>query len=257
MWIFYSTDAELAAGADKHTIAVYSVSEVGIITRDYKGEETVHYGLETLEADNTDGGTTLFVRDDLVPETVEKEVTQEEINFSGGPISLIPGKGQAFSGVTIPVPDGLSPENIPEGMTIAGIVGARAAGKNIKVAGGKYTNEAPNGRAVINHGLGVIPDLFFVNSVTDTGGVKYIRHMVGISKVLHASLGLPYNITTWCTYEAATGSIYITLASTDFTKEGSEYLLCNADEQDIAVGNSTYLMLQGYSYTWLAIGGLA
>lgn len=44
-------------------------NQVGIILRDYKGNETVHYGKERLEVDTTDGGTVGFVREDLVADS--------------------------------------------------------------------------------------------------------------------------------------------------------------------------------------------
>lgn len=62
------------------------------------------------------------------PDPVETEV---ELDFSNGAMEVVPLDGKVFSKVSIPVPEGLVPENIAEGETIAGIVGTHTGGAGI------------------------------------------------------------------------------------------------------------------------------
>lgn len=50
------------------------------------------------------------------------------LDFSGGDMTITPAAGQVLSGLTIPKPETLIPENIKEGVNIAGILGTLAAG---------------------------------------------------------------------------------------------------------------------------------
>lgn len=151
-----------------HKIAIYEgVAEpsdpgqqTGIILRDYKGDETIESGVEGILLDTTDGGTRLFVDADSVPESVETTV---ELDFSGGAVEVTPAAGQAFSHVAIPVPENLIPENIAEGVNIAGIIGALVAGGNAKIAMGTISSDIPysslaSGELIVEHNLGVVPD---------------------------------------------------------------------------------------------------
>lgn len=121
-----------------------------IVLRDRSGNPVEYPGVERIKLNTTDGGVQNFgaydpdtltpdklangvtvggVTGELsIPESVEKEVTQDELNFAGGAIALTPDSGKVFSGVSIPVPDNLEAGNIAEGVNIAGIVGTLAAG---------------------------------------------------------------------------------------------------------------------------------
>lgn len=131
-WAFILSADDSAA----HNVGIYQVIEdeepetpEGIILRDYKGEETTHYGMEMLEVDTTDGGTELYVRNDLIATPVETTVV---LDFSTGDMEVTPADGQVFSKVIIPVPENLKPENIPKDENIAGVVGTLAGGSNVK-----------------------------------------------------------------------------------------------------------------------------
>lgn len=62
------------------------------------------------------------------PESVETEVN---LDFSNGPMEVTPEAGTVFGKVNIPVPEGLVPENIVDGKTIAGIIGTYTGGSGI------------------------------------------------------------------------------------------------------------------------------
>lgn len=60
-----------------------------------------------------------------IPKAVETTV---DLDFSGGAMEVNPEAEELFSKVNIPIPANLTPENIAEGVDIAGIVGALATG---------------------------------------------------------------------------------------------------------------------------------
>lgn len=87
---------------------------------------------------------------------VETEEATVNLDFSDGAMEVLPTGEKTFSKVNIPVPDTLIPDNIAEGVNIAGIIGALAAGGggNVKIATGKII-----GGGTVSHNLGVIPDI--------------------------------------------------------------------------------------------------
>lgn len=88
-------------------------------------------------------------------------------DFSGGNIEVTPAEGTHFSKVTVEKPDNLLPENIAEGIDIAGIIGTLVAGGGSesyqykhKVA--KAASSAAGARFSIDFGF--TPDILFVQS---------------------------------------------------------------------------------------------
>ena len=62
-------------------------------------------------------------------DTSKPEETKEVLlDFSSGDMEVVPTTGKVFSKITIPQPENLLPENIAEGVNVAGIVGVLAAG---------------------------------------------------------------------------------------------------------------------------------
>lgn len=100
-----------------------------------------------------------------VPESVETTVN---LDFSSGDMEVTPAEGQAFEKVSIPTPANLIPENIMEGVDIAGIIGSLAAGGGgAKIASGTISSTSSSD-VQITHNLGVIPDLVLVIANTNT-----------------------------------------------------------------------------------------
>lgn len=137
--------------------------EDGVVLLDYKDESRTYTDVEMVRVPSTtEGEMVRYVREDLIPEVVEKTLEQDELDFSGGPIEVLPGLGQAFSKISIPVPDGLESGNIAEGVTVAGIPGShKGGGGGGKVAFGKIEADT-SAPLTIEHGLGIIPDLVLV-----------------------------------------------------------------------------------------------
>ena len=231
----------------------------GIILLDYKDEPTAYYGREVLEVPSTvEGESVNYVREDLVPEMVEKTV---ELDFSGGDMTVTPEAGQAFSKVNIPVPEGLAPENIPEGMTIAGIVGAMVAGGGAaKIACGTFTVTASN---TITHNLGVVPDfiILFPASSNYTVEANYNAPvMFGASAALKSAYpyfpGLAYAwryTSSLIRYSSYPRTIDKPLDS------GYPNSIRSANETTFNVDRASTIAAaipSGISMVWIAIGGL-
>lgn len=116
----------------EHTVAVYQVEAGGgggeeettnpIVLKDRTGTGIEYEGVEGVRVFDKDGNAHVFVP------PVEREEKTVELDFSGGAMEVTPTAGKLLSKVDIPVPDGLSPENIVEGIQIAGIDGALKAG---------------------------------------------------------------------------------------------------------------------------------
>lgn len=111
----------------QHSIAIYKKEEAasGLVTENYDGTQNVFYGVETVSLENTDGEIETFVHESLVAEPVEATV---DVDWSGGDMVVTPDEGKVFSSVNIPAPENLIPQNIAEGVNIAGIIGALTAG---------------------------------------------------------------------------------------------------------------------------------
>lgn len=139
MFYFFSTEA-----AESHTISVKksiatSYSDM-IVTPTEDGKVMSKVTIvkpEALSPENVRAGVTIGGIEGAFdpPDPVETEV---ELNFADGPMEVLPDAGKVFDKITIPVPDGLSPENIVKGVTIAGIVGESEGG------GGSFDDQDPN-----------------------------------------------------------------------------------------------------------------
>lgn len=237
-----------------HTLAIYQVTaeEVGIITRDYTGEETVHYGLETLEADTTDGGTQKFVREDLVPEVVEN--IPVVLDLSGGDQTITAPEGMAVKSAIIQKPETLIPDNIAEGVDIAAIIGTLAAGGGSgKVAWG--TLKSSGSAITVEHGLGCVPDAIIILRLTSMNGSTSFSHGgYGLSKAFATKLGTSVSLI----------SFYKQSSSSDpAIKFYSGYMEELADKQYYTIWGVTdtvfctpAYMDTSNTYLWVAVGGL-
>ena len=104
-----------------HTIAIYEQSETedSIVLKDRLGNDVVHDGIEILQIPTVSGGVQDFSKGLAVEETIEP-------NFSEGDMVISPEKNTLFKKITLTKPQHLTPENIPEGVEIAGVVGTRS-----------------------------------------------------------------------------------------------------------------------------------
>lgn len=240
-----------------HTISIYGEEAVKpeepeqpkILLRDHTGTAVGYEMPQRLRLDTSDGGTTEFIHEDLVAEPVEKEV---ELDFSGGDMTVEPVDGTMFSKVTIPVPENLAPGNIAEGVSIAGIVGEMmAGGKNVKIAGGSFNG---GGTVTVQHNLGVVPDLFVAWCGNSTlSGRDGSAVAIGVSRALKDRFGINY-----CRYAvkpSGSSAMMTDRVTTPLDEYGGDRWIYSASETKITIG-SDYVTTFGYTYEWIAIGGV-
>ena len=133
MFYFFSTEA-----AESHTISVKksiatSYSDM-IVTPTEDGKVMSKVTIvkpEALSPENVRAGVTIGGIEGAFdpPDPVETEVT---LDFSDGAMEVVPLEGKVFSKVSIPIPEGLVPENIAEGETVAGVVGTHTGGGGLE-----------------------------------------------------------------------------------------------------------------------------
>lgn len=113
--------------AISHAVTIYQIveEETKIIVKDRDGNDVTHEGASAIRVRTADGNTKDFVDSDTMPESVETSV---ELDFSTGDMEVQPGEDELFSKVIIGKPETLIPENIAEGVDIAGVIGKLAGG---------------------------------------------------------------------------------------------------------------------------------
>lgn len=189
-----------------------------------------------------------------VPETEEKTVAAD---FSGGDMVLEPSDGKYLSKATVTMPDTLIPENIAEGVNIAGIIGNLAGGSNVKIKIGKFTGG--NNETTITHGLGVIPDIVILtntNGQTPTSTVVYTHyeHCIGFSENFAKHLqaeGLNKLNFGFYAYRAQ--------GTTRGWYDYCSYSVDKSNAKPIHSANTESFVIMptySYSYYWIAIAGL-
>lgn len=118
-----------------------------IVLRDRNGKEINYHGIDYLNVKTPDGETQGYAAYDpetLVPENLVSGVVVGDVegalevpqavettidpDFSAGNMEVVPADGQVFSKVSIPKPANLLPENIAEGVDIAGVIGTLESG---------------------------------------------------------------------------------------------------------------------------------
>lgn len=192
---------------------------------------------------------------ELVAETEEVTV---ELDFSDGDMEVTPTADKTFSKVSIPVPETLIPENIAEGVNIAGIIGALAAGGggggNVKVATGYI-----RGGGTVTHNLGVIPDIIVaILTYRATTSGNYANACMSFSK----------SFSEKHTPNGCFGSTNSSGKSAGYVYGGyGRYGINAGSYHDVATSGYIYNVTEttayitsfgatAYTTAWLAIGGL-
>ena len=125
-FVFYDVIAANAAvifcptaSAVDLTIAIAVSGEedpVGIIMKNYYGENVAYYGLETVSFNTTDMGEVTFTKGIKTQKTVSAD-------FSAGDQVVQAGECELYDRVTVEKPENLLPENIRNGVKVAGVEG--------------------------------------------------------------------------------------------------------------------------------------
>jgi hypothetical protein len=169
------------------------------------------------------------------------------VDFSNGNQMINAGEGNVVKSAVLLKPETLVPENIAEGINIAGIVGALAAGGggDIKVEYKEFT--AYSTAQTRYHNLGKIPDIVIIgNNKLMTGTLVYI---VGFSKAMIDK----YGVTTRVVANSA-GSI-VRLQLSGGIESTTAYGLSHATRESFKVGN-IYNFENNSNCWYIAIAGL-
>ncbi len=186
-------------------------------------------------------------------EQVEKTV---EPDFSGGDMVVLPDAGKAFSKVTVEQPENLIAENIAEGVNIAGVVGALAAGGG---GGGEFVSAeqdfTPSSSSyTFEHNLGVVPCFAMVackSLSSEKTSDTYLYAAAGVSTELKDKLGLSrYSINAW--YNSSSKVLRANFGADSIDESGTE--LHSATTTTIKAGSGTRKLITGTAYHIVVIG---
>lgn len=182
------------------------------------------------------------------------------LDWSAGDQIITPvTDGKPFSPVTLEKPATLLPENIAEGIDIAGIIGTFAGGGAATIRCGQIAGNNTTS-LTINHYLYSVPDLFFIYMPTIFGsaGLNYLKAAFGISQKLYdivSAWGGQFGVSI--IYDGDSSQFTEPLTTTSSTQA-----LHHATTTQITVGrdpsgtaNDIYTF-SGTTYYWIAIGGL-
>lgn len=108
-----------------HTVEIYQVVSYDIVLKDHAGNDldAIEDAVE-IRIPTTGGGLQSFVAGTRVEKTIIP-------NFAEGDMEVTPRNGEVFSKVTVQKPESLVPENIPKGVTIAGVEGSSSSGGDL------------------------------------------------------------------------------------------------------------------------------
>ena len=96
-----------------------------LILKDHSGDNIDGLtNVGELKVPTADGGFQHFTSGTRVQTTIDPD-------FSEGDMVVTPNEGEVFSKVTVQKPESLVPENIPKGVTIAGVEGSSSSGGDL------------------------------------------------------------------------------------------------------------------------------
>lgn len=225
-----------------------------IVLKDRNGNSIEYPGVNHIKVKTTDGETRDFVDSETVPEVVEN--LPIALDFSGGNQEIVAPDGMVAKSAVIQQPATLIPENIAEGVDIAGIIGTLAGGGGGVCKRGTFT--ATGYEQTINHNLGCVPDFVVIMKTSSPVGKSSEVYMAyGVSTKLANLLGITADKLGYWYYNS-----YNTYKATSSTPDeaidynNTVYPIRNATETSIVFGAGSSPLVSGGSYTWLAIGGL-
>ena len=209
---------------------------------------------ETLTPANIAKGVEVAgVVGELAAETEEATVN---LDFSNGDMEVTPTADKSFSKVNIPVPGTLIPENIAEGVDIAGIIGTLVAGGgggDIVCKKVSNTFYAYSTTYTATHGLGVVPDIVLATLATNTTN-NCAFTWFGLSEAMAEIIGnvIPKNLISYYS-----GGFYARTKTYTIETTNSAYIN-NANKETVTFNSaaSGYGLFAATTYNFYFIGGL-
>lgn len=183
------------------------------------------------------------------------------LDFSGGDMTITPAAGQVLSGLTIPKPETLIPENIKEGVNIAGILGTLVAkgGENVKIETGQFA-ESLNGKwTSLTYSLGAVPDVVVAVGVSKNVTTNGLYMIVAYSTQFSKKIGKSDAPQCWIV-KTDTGTALVHGAyAMDYDQLLTTVKMVTADQYAITFGNSVSgekLLAPLAGGYWIAVAGL-
>ena len=239
-----------------------------IVLKDRIGNSVEYPGVERVKLNTVDGETVEFVDSALVPESVQKVVSQDELNFASGAINLTPENGQVFSGVNIPVPTNLTADKIKEGVNIAGIWGTLSAGggSNVLIKKVTFASNASGtitlataeelstvGFDPVNNKcfIAIVPNSYIGTSKTSPGvlvGALVVKHSLFSNTTNYYGIlltGYYSNAKTNPSYKVVTNNPFSGNLVTDTPCYVDGNIVYDATNSNVLLDNDTFFVLAG------------
>lgn len=208
---------------------------------------------DALFPDNIRNGVDIGgVAGTFIGDTEEQTVA---LSMADGDMVIEPSAvGKVLSQVMVQKPETLVPENIAEGIDIAGVIGTLVAGGTSKVAFGTFSSSSTSSTNTISHNLGVVPDFVIVFAryvpSTKTGYFCNIGFSNAfVSKFMSGVSSPKYRLS----YQKTSSGISIMSdTSVGIETTDSSIYINNANEASFKSGS----LVVSSDYYWVAIGGL-
>ena len=203
---------------------------------------------DTLTPDNVRNGVEVSgVSGTFIGDTEAVEVA---LSMADGDQVISPSAaGKVLSGVTVKKPETLIPENIAEGVNIAGIIGSLAAGK---IA---YGTVKSSGSAItVEHGLGCVPDAIFIfRSSNMSGDTSKVHGAYGLSQAFAAKIGAGAILLGFLRGSSGNPAMNVYSGYIDTVTSTSANTIWGATDEVFCTPSK---LDTTNTYIWYAIGGL-
>ena len=172
-------------------------------------------------------------------------------DFSEGDMRVSAVDGILVKSAVIEKPENLTPENVAEGVDIAGIIGTLKAG-GATIVNGAIT-PAATGEITINHNMGVIPDIIYIGcSIYERSKVS---HALGFGTNFKKKIGITgAGIYTAVKSDGTYTHAYVFGTGHESATSGPG--IHGVTDTQFKVADGTYSLDSNYSYKWFAITGL-
>lgn len=183
------------------------------------------------------------------------------LDFSGGDMTITPAAGQVLSGLTIPKPETLIPENIKEGVNIAGILGTLAASgsKNVKIETGQFAENLSGKWTSTTYTLGVTPDIVIASGKAKSVATNGLYMAIAYSTKFAQKIGKSDTPQCWMVKNDADTELVTGAYAMDYDQLLTTVKMVTADQYAITFGNSVSgekLLTPLAGGYWIAVAGL-
>lgn len=223
----------------------------GIVLKDRDGNDVVYEwesGIPAIMLNTSDGGTQTFIKGELAEATVA-------LDFSEGDMEVTPEDGAVLSKVNIPMPETLIPENIAEGVDIAGVIGTLVGGGSSGYCGNCGTITGTGAVYVLEHGLGVVPDVVMIYKANYSYTNSILRRGFQCSEKAATMLGTTKYGLYSRTVANSENSSHCT-KPLEYETANDDAPMYGATDKIVNIGQKFFFLENGGKYHWLAIGSL-